>query len=281
VSSYRFLVDESSLFVGEIASVKVAMALDRLSEQLQMCRANGEAVGIISGFETIECRPGLALYDLLSSSDLPRDCRFRVRGLLDKCRRLDEDPGFAVDPAVTVDGVEVVSFALAATLVFRRESRAVAILALVFHCGRGRVIIADASGQADCFIVDDVITRLAFYRSIFAVENTGEDDFFAVAELAFPRLRFATSLTFRRFDGTYEELRSRVVRHLGALNDGFRAALAQHGGLSDRVSSALGIDVSLEGSTRQSERLMRLRDVTYNGKVYRCEWHSKPESTDR
>ena len=43
------------------------------------------------------------------------------------------------------------------------------------------------------------------------------------------------------------------------------------------VAATVGLDLSIEGGTRQSERLMALRDVTFGNRHYRCEWHSKLE----
>lgn len=41
---------------------------------------------------------------------------------------------------------------------------------------------------------------------------------------------------------------------------------------------SLGVDVSPESpKTRTSEKLMSKRDVDYDGKVFRCEWHAKVE----
>ena len=69
----------------------------------------------------------------------------------------------------------------------------------------------------------------------------------------------------------------KVVDHLGRINDSFPEVYAAENGMPNEISSWLGIDVSIEGNTRSSERLMRLRDVEFRGQVYRCEWHSKIE----
>ena len=39
----------------------------------------------------------------------------------------------------------------------------------------------------------------------------------------------------------------------------------------------LGIEVSIEGKTRRSKRLMKHREVKSRGRWYSCEWHSKLE----
>ena len=119
-----------------------------------------------------------------------------------------------------------------------------------------------------------------FYRSICLIENLGEEEFLRMAERAFPQLRFAEGLTFRRFEGSYQDLFPSVVRHLGALNDRFVEAYRLEGGHSGRISTRVGIDVSIEGSqTRASESLMKQRDAVFEGKTYRCEWHSKMSLT--
>ena len=58
---------------------------------------------------------------------------------------------------------------------------------------------------------------------------------------------------------------------------GFVEAHSTESGRSDGISARLGINVSIEGTTRRNERLMKRRDVEFNGRVYRCEWHSKIE----
>lgn len=278
VDDCRFLVDDASLvLLDRLNAGDLAAAFNQLSDQLQMCRQGDEEVGIISGYDIVECRPGVALYELLTSDELPRDCRVRAYGLLDKCSRFDSDPAFVVDPALEVDGVEIESYALAAIAQRRRARSAVGALALVARCGPGRVVVKDATDEGPAFVVTDDGSRITFYRGIFEIEDTPEAQFFEVARRAFPRLRFAPNLSFRRFDGTYASLREQVVEHLSALNDRFREALEAAHGMSHEVSAAVGIDISIEGETRGSETLMRLRDVEYQGQVYRCEWHSKLE----
>lgn len=113
---------------------------------------------------------------------------------------------------------------------------------------------------------------------MFTTEDVDEARFFELVSLAFPRLKFADGVTFRRFEGPYGDLRDPVVDHLSRLNDDFRMVFAECKGLSDDVSAALGLNTSMESpNTRQSEKLMRERDAAYNGRTYRCEWHSKIE----
>lgn len=277
VTKYRFLVDEAG-FSASVASVDdVEDAFDHLSDQLLLCREQGEVVGIVSDFDLVETAPGVPLHELLTSSVLSHDCRLRAYGLLDMCGRFDSEITFAIDPTVEVDGFAVESFALATIGAAYREGRAVGALALFPVGGPGAVELLDSVGRCRIFIVVHDLDRCNFYRSVFAVENVQESEFFTWALLAFPRLRFADGLTFRRFSGAYQDLRHLVVVHLSALNDRFTAAFIRHHGMSDGVAAEVGVSLSIEGSTRKSEHLMALRDALYRGTRYRCEWHSKLE----
>lgn len=278
MDDYRFVVDDASLVIpAQLVGADLEAAFDRLSDQLQACRRDGDGVAIIGDYDVLDCRAGMKLHELLTSGEISRDCRVRAYGLLDKCTRFDADASFAIDPAIEVDGVRMESFALALIADRRRQKVAIGALALVPRSGPGLVTIRDETDEGPAFIIIDLQTRLAFYRSIFEVEDTPEAEFFVVARRAFPSLRFASTVSFRRFEGTYAELRESVVTHLAALNDRFRDALQSASGMPDGVSAATGIDMSIEGATRGSERLMRARDVDYKGHVYRCEWHSKLE----
>lgn len=277
VGEYRFLVDEASFSSSVSAAEEIEDAFDRLSDHVLLCRERGELVGIISDYDLVEAALGMPLHELLTSSTLSHDCRLRAYGLLDKCRRFDSEVSFAVDPSVEVDGFAVESFALATIAAAYRNGRAIGALALFPVGGPGEVDLVDSEGQCQAFIIGSDFNRCEFYRSIFAVENVQESDFFIWTSIAFPQLRFADGLTFRRFSGAYQDLRDSVVTHLAALNDRFMAAFVRHHGMSDDVAADVGVDLSIEGNARKSEHLMVLRDVTYRGKRYRCEWHSKLE----
>lgn len=277
-TEYRFLVDEASLGLGELERADVEAALDNLAEQLSLARERQEAAGIISGFEQIECRPGVLLYELLTSDEISRDCRLRIFGLLDKCGRFDTQPSFYVEPSVEVDGHTVDSYAMATVVEAQRSAVAVGAFGLVPPYGPGLVEVTDAWGDGQAVVVTGTESRLEFYRWSYPTEDVEEARFFDLAPLAFPHLRFADGVTFRRFEGSYVDLRDQVVHHLGRINDSFRTAYIDHNGRPDEVSAAMNLDISMESpNTRQSERLMRERDATYDGRTYRCEWHSKIE----
>jgi hypothetical protein len=107
-----------------------------------------------------------------------------------------------------------------------------------------------------------------------------EPEFPALAGRAFPDLDLYPGLIFRHFDGAYQDLMPDVVRHLSILNDHFMKAYRDCNGIPDAVEAALAAlgcaGVSPESpNTRRNESVMRLRDVTCQGRTIRCEWHTK------
>lgn len=277
-ADYRFVVDEASLWVEGLSATELVLALDQLADQLHLAREREEPTGILSAYATIECRPGVRLFELLTSDSIPRDCRLRAFRLLDKCGRFDQNPSFFVDPALQIEGQLTESYALAAAIQARQLGHAVGAFALSPRYGPGIVLAVDSKGEWEIAIVTEERSRVGFYRWIYAVENIDETHFFELATLAFPHLRFAEGVSFRRFEGTYSDLRDEVVQLLAKICDEFTPAYAAHYGRSDDVSAAMGIDISNESpTTRGSEHLMRERDAVFRGRVYRCEWHAKVE----
>jgi hypothetical protein len=126
-----------------------------------------------------------------------------------------------------------------------------------------------------CFVIRPSDCKY-FYRSLYALENVREEDFLNLANDAFPDLDFAVGLRFSKLDGGYS-WRDLIVKHLSILNDDFLGVYVSEQGNSAQISARIGIDVSIEGETRSSERLMAMRDVEFDGHVFRCEWHSKLE----
>jgi len=278
VAECRFVVDESSFLIGSLDDIDAERLFVSLNEQLSLCRERSEIVGIISDFDQVLCAPGTALFELLLSTDrLTRDTRLLAYGLLDKCVRLDENAEFVIDPAVVVSGDSFESFGLALAAEAFGKRSAVGVLALMPRAGPGEVQVVHEEAVTSVVIVVDARTRELFYRAAISIDDVGEDVFFQRVNFAFPSLRFAESLSFRRFDGAYRNLRDLVVVHLGALNDRFASAFATYAGMPDQVAAQVGIDLSPEGNTRQSPRLMSMRNVIFQGVVYRCEWHSKLE----
>jgi hypothetical protein len=279
ISDLRFVVDDSAFATNALEPVDIEALLIRLSNQLQECRARQESVGIVSHYPQIEVNlDGTTLNNLLVSDDLDRDARLRAYSLLDKCLRLDADQDDYWDPEIEVNSLPKESYGLSFACRLLAAGHAIAAIVLVPY--ESSVVTLRLKGDditESIVVVTDMGSRLAFYRTIFSVENVQEGDFFSLARLAFPDLCFADGLSFRRFDGAYADLRATVVEHLSALNDVFPAAFVDCKGMPDAIAARVGINVSPEGNTRSSERLMALRDVEFDGSILRCEWHSKIE----
>ena len=256
------------------------LALDQLADQLQLARDRGEVTGIISHYDRVECSPGVQLYEMLTSEELDRDCRLRIYGLLDKCIRLDSDPEFYIDPEVSIEGRAVESYALAYALLEYQQAAPVGTLAIETpNYGPGIIILSGSVGTGEAVMVTDDPSRQTFYRWSYRIGDVQEEDFFALSSYAFPNLRFADGVSFKRFEGAYRDLREPVVDHLAKINDHFPTAYARGNGRADLVTAAVGIDITMESpNTRRSETLMRHRDAVLDNRIYRCEWHSKIEA---
>ncbi|MCK9928064.1 hypothetical protein MXD62_12915 [Frankia sp. Mgl5] len=275
----RYFIDEQSLCSpGDLAWRQVERDLEGLAEILSELRSMGEPVGLLAGWPGLEIQPGHDLVTVLASAGfIDRDVRVRLLQAFDKCVAWDEDPAVAVEGAVSVGGVTYESLGVGRALQLAAEGRATAVVATPWADRHGWLPVAAAGEVAVdlCFIVVDADLR-RFLRSLFALDDVAEADFFGLAAEAFPALCFAEKLAFRRFAGGYVN-RDAVVRHLAALNDQFADLYVEFHGNSARISARLGVPVSIEGNTRASKKLMRERDAVYDGQDFRCEWHSKIE----
>ncbi|MEE1772878.1 hypothetical protein PUR34_33145 [Streptomyces sp. JV185] len=89
-----------------------------------------------------------------------------------------------------------------------------------------------------------------------AVSNITEQSFFDHARQGFPDLVFADPLSFRKFDGTYTEMREWVARLLSVVHDHFADAMALHSGQPHQVQAELGrfgLDLSPESPNTRSK----------------------------
>lgn len=276
-SRVSFVVDEAAFDSAGSTCEQLEYAFERLSAILQDCYSDNAQVGIFSHYWMANCC-GRQVSEVLTGNYLSRDCRLAALSVLSKCKDLDDDPNPIVESTVRICGLTVDSFGLAYALRALRNRRAIGILSLLPTYCHGQVELADDAGGELVWSVDDRTTRLAFYRSVYKFENLPERDFFELADKAFPGVCFADGVGFRKFEGAYADLRDVVVDHLAVLSDGFEDALKEHSGVANRISAALGIEVSDESpNTRKSAKLMRQRDVVYKGNSYRCSWHSKLE----
>lgn len=277
----RFVVDEHALVLLETPVNQREDVLLSLADELGALRSSGEGFGVLAGWGEFDCVESLNVADALTggASFDPDTCRLLL-GLLGKSSNWDEDPDVAIDPEVTVDGQPDIGYGVAWAHHSVRARQGVAVVTVPqrFSAGHHDVEAGEDSWRADVYFVVSADDHKGFFRTIYELEDVSEEAFFGLAERAFPDLLFAEGLDFRHFEGTYRELRSPVVFHLARIHDGFAEAHRAENGRSEGVSTRLGIKVSIEGTTRRSERLMKLRDVEFGGRVYRCEWHAKIEA---
>ncbi|MFD7935866.1 hypothetical protein ACFV4T_15320 [Streptomyces sp. NPDC059755] len=286
---YRLVVDESSFDFRGLTEERLTDLLNDFSDTLDDL-SEQHPVAVSPWWIEAECAEGRELYDVLYEGEAPRvgrDARLRMVRLMDRCATWDTDlPG--LPDGVEVSGrVQELAWSVGYAWWHAQHGHHVACLAFASRDLRGwqPVSAADAAiGEPvseDVFFLVERSLLAEFWRSLFAREDVGEPDFFDRAREAFPELLFADSLSFRKFDGTYLEMRDWVVRVLSVVHDHFADALVAHLGQPRDVQAALGrfgLDLSPESpNTRSKPRIMRQRDVVYDGESYRCEWHGKKE----
>lgn len=273
----RYLVDEAAL--PSFANCEpLGDVLRTFANTVFDLRRSGETVGLTAGWASLPAA-GTDLGGFLGAvGPADRDAARLATIALDQCSGWDKDPEIDLDPYVDLDGEPCESYAVAYAAALA-ENGCVAGCITVRNChpvGVHRVARTGERPVDIAFVVDAQDGRIV-HRLRYAVESVAERDFFVVAARAFPNLVFADNVSFRRFDGSYADLRDRVVKHLSALDDGFKRVYAAANGNLRFASTELGIAISIEGGTRASPKLMAQRDARYNGRTYRCEIHSKIE----
>ena len=276
----RFVIDENSLVLGPVPASERKSEIESMVSELQVLQEGGERVDILSGWGSLNCLEGEDLADVLYQGNVfDHDISSRLLRLLARCGAWDEDPSTVVDDEVVVDQMAHHSFGVAWARKMVLAGCGMAVVTAPHRFSSGAHAVDQLTEPEIVNLVFAVTPddHPSFYRTLFSVEDIPEDEFFEIAAKAFPDLAFAPTLSFRHFSGTYVLRRPEVVHHLSLINDWFLELYESELGSSDKISTRLGIDVSIEGSSRNSESLMRRRDAEYRDRVYLCEWHSKLE----
>jgi hypothetical protein len=274
----RHLVDDGA-FASLPGCTDLAGALRDFHEILTALEREGQPAGMTRGWAAVTVGSSDLGSFLMAVGPDSKDAAMLAMLALDHCVVWDDDPSLFVDPSVMIDGIPYESYAVARCVEQAgQHSRVVACITVGETVGAGLHRAGPVGGDATevCFLVTAADRPLAARHRI-RVEARGEAEFFALTKDAFPVLRFADGVTFKKFEGTFLALRDEVLRHLSALNDRFSATYGTEQGDLRRVSALLGIDMSIEGGTRSSEKLMSHRDAHLDGRVYRCEIHTKIE----
>ena len=276
----RFVVDEGALSLDSVPQAEREDSLVALIDQLDALRVSGESIQLMEDWGAVECVEGNDVAEtMVNYQVLNRDQSMRLLSLLGRCVAWNRPAAVDLDSKVVVDG----SHCKGEGIAWAREqailSNWTAVVTTLhrFAAGVHSVDKPSQSLPVDVYFAVSTKDHPGFFRLLYEWEDVSESEFFQWAALAFPRLAFAADISFRKFQGAYRTLRLKVVDHLGRINDSFPEVYAAENGMPNEISRRLGIEVSMEGNTRSSERLMRLRDVEYGGEVYRCEWHSKLE----
>ena len=276
----RFVLDESALSLDEVPESEREVILMALIYQLDALRISGESIHVMENWGAVECLGGENVAEtMVHCRILDRDQSMWLLGLLDRCVAWDQSPAVEVDSEIVVDGryCKGAGIVWAYYQAILQTWTAVVTAPHRFESGVHCVDKPSQSLPARVYFVASIGDHPSFFRKLYEWDDVPESEFFERATLAFPRLVFAENISFGRFRGTYRTLRPKVIFHLGRINDNFPEVYASANGMPKEISTRLGINVSMEGQTRRSERLMRLRDVEFRGRVHRCEWHSKIE----
>ncbi|MFF5306098.1 hypothetical protein ACFY5F_42740 [Streptomyces sp. NPDC013161] len=286
---YRVVVGEECFDWRELTDADLQDALDLLAELLEPL-ADGRTAALMEPAYETECRPSVALFDVLYSSDggLPRDKRVRLQKLLGKCKRVEPGEADVPQPVRVADGPwREPSWGTAHALARAADGRAMSCLLAPYAkepdwpSGWLTVTRTTETGydEVKAHVLRTPEDAPGFWRGLFTHEPVPAEHFFAFTEDAFPRLLFADSLRLHHFKGSYGEVLPWLVTLLGALNDHFSRTLADCGGDLNQVMrrfDALGLDISPESAnTKKNAKAWEQRNVDHDGDTYRCDWHGK------
>ena len=280
MSDCRFIIDEGGLSLDDVPQGQRKDGLTSLSDQLDALRVSGECVQILEDWGSVECLGGINVAEtMVGGQVLGRDESWRLLDLLGRCEVWSPSADVDTDPQIVVDGGRRQGYGLARArdLAILKDWTAVVTTPHRFGAGVHSVDQPEQSQPVDVYFTVSTADHPGFFRLLYELEDVEEADFFEWATRAFPRLAFAENVSFRHFRGMYRVLRPQVVHHLGRINDRFPEAYVREKGMPNEVSRRLGIEVSIEGKTRGSKRLMRQREVEFRGQRHLCEWHSKIE----
>lgn len=274
MSNIRYVVDESTLVpLSGVQSPSFESDFFSFVNQIFLARKRAEGVGISDR--------GVQLYYSMlgecNKSNIDRDLWSLAWQMLDRCTSLHCDHSVSSCSA-DVDDVYTESCGMVEACRLTKQGSFVGVLMLGRHCCEVvNVVPCDGASYRLPLVWDDV-SRKKFYQKAICEEVESEGVFFERAGWAFPRIRFASEVSFRKFEGRFADLLPEVVRHLSVIEQDFLSEYRNTQGNAKELSARLEIDVTMESvKTRGSEKLMKMRDVTYNGRTYRCEWHSKIE----
>jgi hypothetical protein len=285
----RFFVDETSFVApSPILSDELNASVERFIEIVLHCRNHEGVIYAWSDLLQVEVVPGLPLYELLYGAEpvieLDRETRASLRETLNRCVHWDEDETITKWPSLHVflDGLATEAHTIAFVHSLVINAQGAACVCIDLRADRtGVLIVSDGAHDARVHFVHDSKALIAFYRSLFELEDMNPETYIKNAKRAFPKLLFHDKLAsqFAHFQTQYQSIRPEVTKHLGVLNDYFQDAYHQANAVPREVQALLGphgVNLSSESpNTRRDKRAMREREITIDGMVVTCEWHTK------
>lgn len=276
----RIVIDETSFNFNGLTPSQIDLFLSQFSDALSDLRLKGLEACKPPLFAYTQCIDEKDLYSYVLDAVDP-DVMRRFFRLLD--RAPEWDAGYPRCDEVEINGKArqsawSVCFALTSVI----SGHGVACMAFPGFTQRGYMDINSDIGRCQVFFFAFADELPPFWRELYELENISEEEFYRLVDRAFPNLIFHPNLSFRRFEGSYLDLRQGIIQHLGALNDYFLEqyeSLSAAGRIGDIESyfSLRGVGgVSRESAnTRRNAKVMRLREVEFNGTHVVCEWHTK------
>lgn len=293
-NDYRVVIAEESFDWRSVTSAELPQVLDALADLLEPL-ADGRKAAFVDVAYDAPCLTSVKLVEALYSPNggLPPDERRRLQVLLDKCviveaaeddipqpvrirSALWREPSWGVAHAVArAASGKLMSCLMCLPITGLKHADEPTWPSGWIDVERQRETGVE---QVPLHILRVPRDEAGFWRGVITREKVPEDQFFALSDLAFPRLIFAESLSFHRFKGTYADVVPWLVNLLGLLNDQFAATLAACGDqkeVQDRFK-AQGVDISPESpNTKKNSAAWAQRLVSYSDEYHRCEWHGK------
>ncbi len=154
---------------------------------------------------------------------------------------------------------------------------------------RGPVTVTSGTMSRVVHFPTDRAQLLAYYRSVPDVENFGLTKIKEWLPRMFPDLYFHRDAWnhVKGLSRPLKELRTRILRHLAALNDHFQDCLEQMGGDTKKTIKRFRAMTQVQASpesrkTHRNRAAMKKRLLEVDGQDVYMEWHTKlNQTTDR
>ncbi|MCG5457083.1 hypothetical protein PSH03_001990 [Micromonospora sp. PSH03] len=275
----RLVIDESSFSFHDVDDIEVEYAIDDFNDLLSEILRSGITVAKFSCCLDVECRTGLPLYKLLyeQAAAIDAETLRRCSALLDRCTDWDEE----VDDVSTickVAGEQVESWSLGYAIM-RSSTHFMACLVCSTAGRRGLLTVSAGDLSGEIYFLAEASSLVEYWQLTLTREKIRIENFFSIANHAFPHLAFHSDLDFRKFRGGYEEVYDWVVQTFTVLNNFLGQSFEARKGvrhLVQRDMASHGLEISPESSqTHKNRKAAGQRVVKHSGELHLCEWHAK------